>query len=83
MVSLVELDKEIRSRLERNFSDATIELSVDGNHAAISIRSEQFADLNRVEQQKLVYRCLNDLIKDGRLHAVRLRTLLPEENPGN
>lgn len=58
---------------------ATVEATVDGNRALITVVSETFAEMTRVQKQQAVYACIKHLIADGTLHAVTIRALTPAE----
>ena len=71
------MQEEIHQLLAAEFEDAAITVEVDGNRALIEITSERFADLSRLKRQQAVYACINDMIADGRLHAVTLKADVP------
>ena len=48
------------------------------SHFALTIASPAFEGLNRVQRQRLVFRAVGDLM-DGRVHALQIRALLPDE----
>lgn len=48
------------------------------DHFNVTVRSRAFADKTLIEQHQLVYSSLKTALKDGRVHAVELKTLLPE-----
>lgn len=48
------------------------------DHFNITVRSRGFAGKTLIEQHQLVYGALKGALKDGRVHAVELKTLLPE-----
>ena len=74
--SLTEL---IRSQLP----DARVEI-VDRtgtmDHFNLTVKSGSFAGKTLIEQHQLVYSALKPALKDGRVHAVELKTLLPESD---
>lgn len=74
----MELQTEIESRLLKGFEDAEIKVEVQGNHASVKVESERFDGLRPVERQRLVYGCLNELIRDGSLHAVTIIASVPK-----
>ena len=71
------MQDEILQRLQNRFSDAQIDVQVDGNKALLVVVSTEFADLNRVKKQQAVYACVQDLIADGSLHAVTIKAETP------
>ncbi len=44
----------------------------DGRHYLVSVRSNLFVGKSRIDQSRLVYSALDDLIKKDHMHAVRL-----------
>ena len=71
---------EITEALKARLSDAEVEVVLEGNKAYISVVSAEFAPLGRVQRQQKVYACIDHLIADGRLHAVTIRAVPPDEN---
>lgn len=51
----------------------------DGYHYNLLIVSDEFKDMNILKRQKWVYSLLGDYIKDGRLHALNMKTYTKEE----
>jgi acid stress-induced BolA-like protein IbaG/YrbA len=45
----------------------------DSKHFSLSIVSDRFKDLSRVKRSQLVYSLLNDYIKTGKIHALKLK----------
>jgi acid stress-induced BolA-like protein IbaG/YrbA len=67
---------EIAEILQNNL-ESTAEISVecprnDDKHFQITIKSSQFKGLNRIEQNRIVYKILNPLFETNQLHAVTL-----------
>jgi stress-induced morphogen len=48
------------------------------DHFNVTVRSRAFTGKTLIEQHQLVYGALKAALKDGRVHAVELKTLLPE-----
>lgn len=48
------------------------------DHFNVTVRSRAFAGRTLIEQHQLVYGALRAALKDGRVHAVELRTLVSE-----
>lgn len=48
------------------------------DHFNVTVTSGAFAGKTLIEQHQLVYGALRGALKDGRVHAVELKTLLPE-----
>ncbi|MDE0390654.1 MAG: BolA family transcriptional regulator [Rhodospirillales bacterium] len=51
-------------------------------HFIVEVASAQFAGLSRVARQRLVHKALEDELQ-GRVHALALKTLTPEEDTAN
>ena len=73
------MNQDIEQAVAAVIKDADVEVVVEGNRATITVVSPVFADLSRVQKQQKVYGCIDEFIKDGRLHAVTIRALTPEE----
>ncbi len=67
------MQAELVERLSSRFSDAQVDVQVDGNRASITVLSSEFDGLSRVKKQQAVYACIEDYIADGRLHAVTIK----------
>lgn len=77
MISTDELTQIITSEL----SDARVEIhdrTGASDHFSIKVTSSQFADLNIMDRHRKVMGILQPAMSDGRLHAVELKTELPE-----
>jgi stress-induced morphogen len=48
------------------------------DHFNVTVRSARFAGRTLIEQHQLVYGALKAALKDGRVHAVELTTLVSE-----
>lgn len=51
----------------------------DGQHFVATIVSDAFVGLNRVKRQQLLNAILKPHFDSGRLHALSMQTLTPEE----
>jgi stress-induced morphogen len=67
--------------IRRDLPDALVEI-VDRtgtmDHFNVTVRSRAFAGRTLIEQHQLVYGALRAALKDGRVHAVELKTLVSE-----
>jgi len=67
--------------IRRDIPDAQVEI-VDRtgtmDHFNVTVRSSAFAGRTLIEQHQLVYGSLRAALKDGRVHAVELKTLVTE-----
>ena len=73
------LREEIETRLETKFSAAELSVQVQGSSALLSVVSDEFRSLSRVQRQQLVYSLISDLIQSGTLHAVTIQTKTLDE----
>jgi len=48
------------------------------DHFNVTVRSQAFAGKTLIEQHQLVYGALKPALKDGRVHAVELKTIVRE-----
>lgn len=49
------------------------------DHFNVTVRSKAFGGKTLIEQHQLVYGALKGALKDGRVHAVELKTIVAEE----
>ena len=75
---------QIEQLIRERFPEAKItvrDLAGDGNHYAAEVIDKSFEGLNRVQQQKEVYKSLKGLMDgpNGSLHALALTTKAPEK----
>lgn len=73
------MKEEIENALQASLSPVQLDVEMSGNHCTIDVVSEQFVGLNRVKRQQLVYKCLNEKIASGELHAVNIKAQSPDE----
>lgn len=70
-----QVTKLIKDQLDE--LDVTVE--TDGYQYQVKAVGEIFEGLNAVKRQQVIYRCLNEYIIDGTIHAVTIKTYTPEE----
>ena len=78
MIETEALTKLIRAELpdaEVGIFDRTGTL----DHFNVTVRSKRFAGKTLIEQHQLVYGALKGALKDGRVHAVELKTIVADE----
>ena len=46
----------------------------------VHVTSRQFADMNLMDRHRLVQSSLTDAMKDGRVHAVEIKTAVPTDS---
>jgi stress-induced morphogen len=76
MPAMLEAD-EIRRRIEAALPGARVEVrdtSGGGDHFEARVRAAAFAGKPRLEQHRMVYAALEDLLASGALHALALKT---------
>lgn len=64
-------------------SDAKITVTGDGRHFTITIISEIFTNLTKLQRQQKVNEVLKPYLNDGSVHAVVLKLFTPEEKNNN
>lgn len=50
----------------------------DGRHFTATITAQEFKGKTKVQQQQLIYKILSAEIASGDIHALSLKTLIPE-----
>ena len=69
----------LANRIRDHIVDAAVEVTGEGNRFDVRVASATFKGLSRVRQQQLVYEAIGDLIRDGTVHAVTIRTVAASE----
>ena len=69
----------LKERILSELSAESVDVTIDGDRAAISVIAEVFEGLSRVKRQQMVYRYLNDAITSGAIHAVTITAKAPSE----
>jgi stress-induced morphogen len=74
-------DDSLRLLIRSKLPDADVNI-VDRtgtmDHFNVTVRSAEFKGKTLIEQHQLVYGALKAALKDGRVHAVELKTIVPE-----
>ncbi len=65
----------LANRIRDHLGEAEVEVTGEGNRFDVRVKSSVFDGLSRVRQQQLVYEAIGDLIRDGSVHAVTIRTI--------
>ncbi len=60
-------------------SGAQVTCHLEGNHAHLTVVSDQFSGLLPVKRQQLVYAALQPAIASGEIHAVHMKTFTPDQ----
>ncbi len=70
-------DDALIALIRRSFPDAEVgveEYSGTGDHFNLQVRSNAFAGKSVLESHQMVYAALGEALRDGRVHAVQLKT---------
>lgn len=70
---------ELKQRIQAEMPDAEIEVTTDGYYFNVLAVCETFEGKREVQRQQMVYAGLKELIADGSLHAVNIKTYTFEE----
>lgn len=70
---------EIQALVAEKVPDSEVQVGLDGNHVSLLVISPAFAGMSPVKKQQLVYSALSEPLDDGRIHAVHMKTLTPEQ----
>ena len=67
------MEDTIEDRIRSAYPDASVKVALSGRNAEIKISSVTLSALSRVQQQKKIYACIDDLISEGVIHAVSIK----------
>ena len=67
------MEDTIEDRIFSAYPDASVKVALSGRNAEIKISSVTLSALSRVQQQKKIYACIDDLISEGVIHAVSIK----------
>ena len=67
------MEDTIEERIMSAYPDASITVALSGRNAEINVSSVALSALSRVQQQKKIYACIDDLIEKGVIHAVSIK----------
>ena len=67
------MEDTIEERIISAYPDASVKVDLSGRNAEIKISSVTLSALSRVQQQKKIYACIDDLISEGVIHAVSIK----------
>jgi stress-induced morphogen len=74
-------EEEFKSLIKASMPDAEVEVfDITGtmDHFRIWVSSTAFEGKNLIEQHQMVYKALDAAMKDGRIHAVEIKTEVPK-----
>ena len=75
--------EEVRELIVAALPDAGVEAhdySGTLDHYNVRVTSSNFSGLTLIDQHRLVYSALGKALQDGRLHAIQIQTIVPEES---
>ena len=67
------MEDTIEKRIMSAYPDASVKVALSGRNAEIRISSVTLSAFSKVQQQKKIYACIDDLISDGVIHAVSIK----------
>ena len=67
------MEDTIEERIMSAYPDASVKVALSSRNAEIKISSVTLSALSRVQQQKKIYACVDDLISSGAIHAVSIK----------
>ena len=67
------MEDTIEERVLSAYPDASVKVALSGRNAEIKISSLTLSAFSRVQQQKKIYACIDDLISKGVIHAVSIK----------
>lgn len=71
--------QEVRALIHQAYAEAEILIAGEGCNLTITVISPQFTGQSLVQQHQGVMASLNEVLANGRLHAVTLKTFVPEQ----
>jgi acid stress-induced BolA-like protein IbaG/YrbA len=69
---------EIKQLVESQLTDCQAEVTGGDRKFRLVVTSPAFIGLSLVQQQQLIYKILDSHIKQGTIHALSIKTHLPE-----
>lgn len=69
-----EIEELVRKLLNEALELDEVHVKFDGSQCRINAISDMFDDLSRVKRQQAVLKPLADIIKDGTIHAITVKT---------
>ena len=68
----------IQQMIQQHFPEGIVEVQgEDGHHFEAKVISKLFIGKSRIEQQRMVYQCVNKYLLSGEIHALSLKTGIP------
>ncbi|MBD1389899.1 BolA family transcriptional regulator [Neiella sp. HB171785] len=70
---------EVKELLEQAISLQECHVEAEGTHFKVIAVGDLFEGMSRVKAQQTIYQPLSDVIADGSVHAVTIKTFTPEK----
>jgi len=70
---------EVKNIIETQISEATVITAGEGCNFEVTVVSEKFEGLLPVKRQQLVYKCVENQIADGSIHALTIKAYTPAQ----
>ncbi len=67
-------NEELATKLTKELSVSEVKVKSEGTHYQVIAIDDKFTDMSRVKRQQFVYASLSDMIADGTIHAVSIKT---------
>ncbi|HEY0613774.1 MAG TPA: BolA/IbaG family iron-sulfur metabolism protein [Candidatus Elarobacter sp.] len=76
------IDQQIAAMLRQTMPDADVrvyDMTGTMDHLEVFVRSQAFAGVSPLDRHRMVEKALAPARADGRIHALQIRTALPED----
>ena len=70
---------EVKHIIESQISEANVITAGEGCNFEVTVISDVFSGLLPVKRQQLVYKCVNQQIADGSIHALTIKAYTPAQ----
>jgi acid stress-induced BolA-like protein IbaG/YrbA len=70
---------DVKNLIEQGIPGSQAIVSGEGCNLSVTVISDAFDGKSMVQEQKMVYATVNQLISTGQLHALGIRALTPAE----
>lgn len=70
---------EVKQIIESQIAGSEVIPAGEGCDFQITVISDAFEGLMPVKKQQMVYKCLNEYIANGTIHAVTIKAYTPEQ----
>lgn len=70
---------DVKALIEQGIPGSQAIVSGEGCNLSVTVISEAFEGKSMVQEQKMVYATVNQLISSGQLHALGIKALTPAE----